>query len=176
MTARGGTAINNTGQVAGYGWNGSIGTNEAVIWNGTTPTVLGDLAEGLGTSGSAALGINNNGQVEGLSHPPSNVNTATIWKGTTATALGTLPNYPNSMALGINDAGVASDTLPFRPVPPLRPVHLLSSGTAVQQQLSILCSIPVAVDGRFGRPRQSITLDKLSALEPSMEMAIEHFC
>jgi hypothetical protein len=95
-----------TGEVAGYGWNGSIGTNEAVIWNGTTPTVLGDLAQGLGTGGSAAFGINNNGEVVGLSNPPSNVHPATIWKSTTATALGTLPDYPGGIALSINDAGV----------------------------------------------------------------------
>ncbi len=77
--------INNAGQIVGHI------DNNAVIWNGTTATVLGQ---------GEAVGINNVGQVVG-----TNSGAATIWNGTIPTALtGTGSPYPT----GINDSGQVS--------------------------------------------------------------------
>ena len=108
MTGAAATAINNAGQVAGYELNSNSGIDQAVIWNGTTPTVLGALAGGTGNN--VTFGINNNGQEVGLSYLPGGIGMATIWNGTTPTALGTLPGMLNSLALSINNAGVVVGT------------------------------------------------------------------
>ena len=87
--------INNSGQVVGYR-DLSTGNIRATIWNGTTPTDLGEVG---GVGISYAFGINNAGQVVGYAGGH-----ATIWNGTTPTDLGTLGgNY--SRAYGINNAG-----------------------------------------------------------------------
>jgi probable HAF family extracellular repeat protein len=74
---------------------------QAVIWNGTTPTVL----SGLGGTYSEALGINASGQVVGVSRSTGNSSDqAVIWNGTTPTVLGGLGGT-FSAASGINASG-----------------------------------------------------------------------
>ena len=82
------SSINNTGQVAGY-YETSTDVF-AVLWNGTTPTILGS---------GQAVGINNIGQIVGNDSNGK----AIVWNGTT-------PNYLNSNetrygATAINNLG-----------------------------------------------------------------------
>jgi probable HAF family extracellular repeat protein len=69
-----------------------------------------------GNSVDDAYGINDAGQVVGVSRPAANVfiETPTIWNGATPTALGTLGGSGLQEALGINNAGqvVGRSTLP----------------------------------------------------------------
>lgn len=79
-------AINNAGQIAGYSnLPGQDQSWRAVIWNGTTPTDLGD---------GYAMAINNAGQVVGF-----NGGSAVLWNGTIPTDLGA------GAAYGINNLG-----------------------------------------------------------------------
>jgi probable HAF family extracellular repeat protein len=110
-------AINSAGLVAGYSITPR--TTYATIWSGTTPTALGLLS---GSVGSDAYGINNAGQVVGLSDtvrdnspqepaktasfvPTGGEPLATLWNGVVPTALGTLNGFPISTAFDINNAG-----------------------------------------------------------------------
>lgn len=80
-------AINNAGQAVGTAFSGEFGEiRTAVIWNGTSPTVLGSLG---GTS-SWALAINDAGLVVGASSPVDSLPHGTIWDGTTAIDINTL--------------------------------------------------------------------------------------
>jgi uncharacterized membrane protein len=81
---------------------------DAVIWNGTIPTLLG---QPLGGAGGGANAINNAGQVVGYSYlNGSTTSQATIWNGTTPTLLGQPPGGGppggGSDAIAINNAGV----------------------------------------------------------------------
>jgi len=94
------TGINASGQVVGYSIT-TGGGEDAVVWNGTTPTVLGTVG---GTS-SKAIGINASGQVAGYSYTAGNaVQEAVVWNGTTPTVLNSLSGS-GSNAFGINDSG-----------------------------------------------------------------------
>ena len=95
-------ALTAPGQVAGYSFNGS-GGYFATVWNGTTPTELGNLP---GATQSSGLSINNFGQVAGFSginYGATQI--ATLWNGTTPTALGTIPGGVATAADGINNLG-----------------------------------------------------------------------
>lgn len=103
------TAINNAGQVVGWSQpSASVsGTQQAVLWRAggvTTLTALG----GHGFS-SLGLGINNLGQVVGVSGTTGGLTAhATLWASNgSATDLGAFMAGANSEARGINDAGLA---------------------------------------------------------------------
>lgn len=91
-TSSAANAINNAGQVVGYTGRG------AVVWNGTSPTLLAGLLGG-DQSGSAATGINGAGQIVGVNAWGA----AAAWNGATQTAM----DGGSSDAWGINDAGQA---------------------------------------------------------------------
>jgi probable HAF family extracellular repeat protein len=94
--------INDAEQVVGYSFSfsGNQLSEQAVIWNGTTPTVLNSPS---GTTYSVAQGISNAGQVVGYSQG-GNRSSAVIWNGTTPTILNSLGGT-YSQAVGINNAG-----------------------------------------------------------------------
>ncbi len=100
------TDINNAGQVVGYASVASAPNTRvyhAIVWNGTTPTDL-DAAGGDQRS-SEAFGINDSGQIVGMSELNAGREThATLWNGTTPTDLGTLDGGYSSSALGINNS------------------------------------------------------------------------
>jgi probable HAF family extracellular repeat protein len=93
-------AINNKGQIAGYSYLKGTGYARAMVWNGTTPTDIGTL----GGMYSWAEGINDKGQVVGMSSTSESSSRAFIWDGTTLTDLGTLGGIYGD-ALAINNAG-----------------------------------------------------------------------
>ena len=99
------TDINDSGQVVGYGRNESF--YHAIIWNDTTATKLPTPAGGWWgwTENEKAYGINNSGQVVGVSLAVNGFDFhATIWNGTTPTDLGA-PGGRYSLATGINNSG-----------------------------------------------------------------------
>lgn len=110
-----GKSINASGQVAGWSDVGYVtfSSYHAVRWNGTTPTDLGTL--GANYSNSYGFGINNLGQVAGISQLTGTIAFHAVrWTGTTPQDLGTLGGA-SSYAFGINDggqvAGFSEDTL-----------------------------------------------------------------
>jgi probable HAF family extracellular repeat protein len=112
-------AINNAAQVVGYSNTKNDAAAHAVIWNGTQATDLGVLP---GTTDSYAFGVNDLGQVVGVSsvavpsgNPlPNTLSHPVMWTGTTPTDLGILPGYDTSEVLGINNAGqVVGDSATF---------------------------------------------------------------
>lgn len=109
-------AINNAGRIAGGLYHdgpgnltpgaacvGSYGTQLAMVWSGTTGSILSTPAGGC----SQAMDINDRNQVAGASSIAGNPFTthATIWNGTAATDLGTLGGR-NSFANGVNNNGL----------------------------------------------------------------------
>jgi probable HAF family extracellular repeat protein len=104
-------AINDSDQVAGYVENGGYYHGErkakAALWDGSTNEAH---ALDLGTLGgrySAALAINNQGQVAGKADTAiPHVTHACLWQDGTPTDLGALPGGTNSVASAINDHGV----------------------------------------------------------------------
>lgn len=101
------TGINDFGQVVGTIRFPSpplgpivIGTGQAVVWNGTTPTVLGSPPGAIGTSG---LSINNAGQVAGGAWMEGVASQAMTWNGSTPTVLNSPAGL--SFATAINNAG-----------------------------------------------------------------------
>lgn len=84
------TAINNAGQVVGYGGNAgnNVAPIQAILWNGTVPTVLGTLGGSGNFFRSMAYDINDAGQAVGFSMlSGKDEHRATLWDGTTATDL-----------------------------------------------------------------------------------------
>lgn len=100
--------MNDRGQVAGG--SGTCGTvtfstaRHVVLWQDGKPTDLGNLG---GTMNNVAFGINQLGQVVGISDLPGDSTThAFLWrKGVGMTDLGTLPGDASSSASAINDEG-----------------------------------------------------------------------
>ena len=107
------SAINNAGQAAGYTYTfnpnapNPIGSPQAFLYSGGTMAGLGTLP-GYSEAGSQANGINNAGQVVGVSYG-LNQEHAFLYSGGRLNDLGTLGNPANesSEAIGINDFGQA---------------------------------------------------------------------
>jgi probable HAF family extracellular repeat protein len=79
------TAINDVGQVVGVvGAQGQFNFTVATLWNGSTVTQLGVLPR---TTGSAALSINDSGQVVGYSYRVECCTHATLWSAGVITNL-----------------------------------------------------------------------------------------
>lgn len=107
--------INNAGQIVGLSQDticcdyGQVGLVRAMLWSGTTATVL----DSLGGNSSVANAINTFGQIVGNSNAVGNASRhATLWNGTTATDLNSFLD-PSMVAAGwvlteahdINDKG-----------------------------------------------------------------------
>jgi probable HAF family extracellular repeat protein len=82
---------------------GGLGQQHAVLWDHGTMTDLGTLPGG---THSEAYGINNEGQVVGLSNGAGfSGRHAVLWDQGAVTDLGTLPGGLQSRASGINARG-----------------------------------------------------------------------
>jgi probable HAF family extracellular repeat protein len=93
-------AVNQAGQVAGYGASPS-GATRALLWSGGGVTDLGTF----GGSYGVGTGINAAGQVAGYAYyPGDSVVRAFVWTGGTMVDLGSLAGGM-SIGTGINDAG-----------------------------------------------------------------------
>lgn len=98
-------AINSVGAIAGYAQASSTTPNHAVVWQDGTPTDLGLLP---GRTSSYAYGLNNLGQVVGLSRRTDNH--AFIWQDGVMQDLNDLAQLPTGVVLAqayaISDGGV----------------------------------------------------------------------
>lgn len=112
-TASAATAINDRGQVVGISGIcqnavGASSARHAVLWEGTTPTEIGNLG---GVAWNTPAAINQLGQVAGFSDLPGDAPNhpnfhAFLWtKAGGIQDLRTLPGDRLSLAYGINDAG-----------------------------------------------------------------------
>ena len=105
------SGINERGQIIGSGGGGILSNvaPHAVLWDNGTVTDLGIVATWFFGDGdrldfSHAYGINNRGQIVGVSTTSTGVH-AVLWENGTVTDLGTLPGHNYSEALGINERG-----------------------------------------------------------------------
>jgi probable HAF family extracellular repeat protein len=100
-------AINATGQVVGTADVGDTeSSSAAVVWNGSTPAVLG-LLPGYGSS--SASGINDSGLIVGYLCCDDNMNPkAAVWHGSNPALLPTLApsQAAGSKAVAVNNSGV----------------------------------------------------------------------
>jgi len=95
------TAINEAGQIAGFG-DKADGTWGVFRWQAGVLTAL----PGIGGSYSYAPSINANGDMAGWSYLADNSTYhAALWTGTTVTHVGTLPGDAGSYATDLNDHG-----------------------------------------------------------------------
>ena len=93
-----GITINALGQVGGLSFGN---TPHATVWTGTAAVNLGTF----GGRFSSANGINNQGQVVGVSQNASGVNRAFSWSNGSLMELSSLPGTNSSQAFGINSQG-----------------------------------------------------------------------
>ncbi len=93
------TAINNSGQIVGYGLPIETSLRPFLWQNGT----LSDLGT-LGGSSGQAYGINNTGQIVGSSETTAGTPTATLWANGMITNLGSPGGVLGSSASGINSS------------------------------------------------------------------------
>lgn len=101
--ASGAVAINDRGQVAGYGW--ATGSAQAMVWSGGAVTYLA-ATETYGSSG--AVGINDAGLVVGnVSQYYGAPSQAVVWSGFDVTPL-TNAGGTSSVATGVNGVGQIS--------------------------------------------------------------------
>lgn len=82
--------INDAGQIVGYTFYPANSNNQAILWNGNTPTILG--------AQSFASAINNTGQVVGFSNGQ-----ATLWNSSSSITLDNPSGAYDSQAYGINN-------------------------------------------------------------------------
>ena len=134
------TAINASGQIAGYG-DAPGGTVHAVLYSGGNITDLGVLPGG---DHSEATGINASGQVVGSSTTGNGLTHAFVYSGGVMTDLGTLPRGATSYATAINDAGQitgwSDTTAPNTNYP--RPDHAFIYSGGVMTDLGNISSAP----------------------------------
>jgi len=120
------------GNAVGINDNGQVVASNAVIWNGTTPTILGSIPGGM----NGAFGINNAGQVAGYIATSTNNNgMATVWNGTTPAILDTLPGATSSVAFSINNIGQAAG-------------YSLNTSSGISQATIWNGAAPTALDSR----------------------------
>jgi len=122
--------VNNSGKVFGVSYYPGNSTQYAVVWNGTTPTALGDFG-----GGSAPYGINASGQIVGVSSGD-----AVEWNGTTPTIITSSTSISNAGARGINDAGVVVGAIAY---PPTAIVPAVWSGPSLTVPVSLGGSLAV---------------------------------
>jgi hypothetical protein len=108
-TSAGVTGINNAGDAVGEVAGSSVCLGAcAVIWREGAPTLLGTVA---GVSGDNATGVNNTGQVSGFAMS-GDTDIAVIWNNGTPTLLPAPgPQYSQTFASSINDAGQIAGTV-----------------------------------------------------------------
>jgi probable HAF family extracellular repeat protein len=101
------SGINERGQIIGAG-GGEFSAPHAILWDNGTIIDLGILDTWFFDDGrldfSAAYGINERGQIVGVSTTSTGVH-AVLWEDGTITDLGTLPGDDYSEAFGINERG-----------------------------------------------------------------------
>ncbi|MGQ3169182.1 MAG: PEP-CTERM sorting domain-containing protein [Methylophilus sp.] len=95
--------VNNHGVVAGWTNHSNDGQSGAVIWTNGNKQFLPGLQAG--SNGSFASGINDLGQVAGLSTNQLGYQHATLWSNGTVTDLGRVAGFSASFAERINNAG-----------------------------------------------------------------------
>lgn len=120
-------AINNHGHFAGLG-NFGKGDIRAFLFD-TRLHNLGGFAE---TNRSEAFGINNSGDVVGLSWINNNEARAFLWRKGEMTNLGTLPEHYASEARDINNKGVIVGWSSPRPTPDYHPRAFIYSNGRIQ--------------------------------------------
>ncbi|MHC5008211.1 MAG: hypothetical protein ACYTGF_12710 [Planctomycetota bacterium] len=98
--------INDLSEVVG---DAQIPSNiwNAILWTSGDPLNLGTL----GGANSQAYAINNSSQIVGFAVTPAIEARAVIWQGGEIIQLEQPPEYPDSVAYGINEAGVAVGTV-----------------------------------------------------------------
>jgi len=96
--------INEQAQVAGAAWINSA--FRALMWDNGQVTQLGSLRQSAGYTTSTAWGINNSGQIVGVSFTDLGVDHAFLWENGHMNDLGTLGSANTySQARSINDSG-----------------------------------------------------------------------
>lgn len=96
-SAEGAVAVSNAGQIVGQSnWR-------AVLWDGGRVTDLGSLRTDLGYN--VARGINDAGQVVGMTEMPDGNLRGALWQGGRITELAPLPGYQTSGATAVNAFG-----------------------------------------------------------------------
>lgn len=94
-------AINDSGQVVGYGISSGT-TYHAILWQNGTATDLGSLS----TGNSEALAINNAGTIVGYSVDGSGIDQAVVWQNGVMTTLAHLQSGGHTLAYGVNQSGI----------------------------------------------------------------------